>query len=104
MDPAVSVENYADRVVSTQNLLDLLFFLNRADHFVENVWDAHATEVDTIIKAIARRVAERTVTDETAPRPNLNTYWVVPYKFLAGEYPGDKDPVIARVSEPEDIS
>jgi ADP-ribosyl-[dinitrogen reductase] hydrolase len=33
---------------------------------------------------------------ETPPRPNLNTYWVVPHKFLAGEYPGDKDPVKAR--------
>ena len=34
--------------------------------------------------------------DATAPRPNANTYWVVPHKFLAGEYPGDKDPVKAR--------
>jgi hypothetical protein len=34
--------------------------------------------------------------DDTAPRPNLNTYWVVPYRFLAGEYPGDKDPGKAR--------
>jgi ADP-ribosyl-[dinitrogen reductase] hydrolase len=32
----------------------------------------------------------------TPPRPNGNTYWVVPHKFLAGEYPGDKDPVKAR--------
>src|ERR1700730_18629249 len=32
----------------------------------------------------------------TPPRPNGNTYWVVPPKFLAGEYPGDKDPVKAR--------
>jgi ADP-ribosyl-[dinitrogen reductase] hydrolase len=31
----------------------------------------------------------------TPPRPNGNTYWVVPHKFLAGEYPGDKDPVEA---------
>ena len=30
------------------------------------------------------------------PRPNGNTYWVVPLKFLAGEYPGDKDSVKAR--------
>ena len=34
--------------------------------------------------------------DDTTPRPNLNTYWVVPHKFLAGEYPGDKDLVRAR--------
>ena len=34
--------------------------------------------------------------NETPPRPNTNTYWVVPLKFLAGEYPGDKDPVKAR--------
>src|SRR5262245_15276713 len=27
---------------------------------------------------------------------NLNTYWVIPGKFLAGEYPGDKDLVRAR--------
>src|SRR6202047_5374051 len=32
----------------------------------------------------------------TPPRPNGNTYWVVPLKFLAGEYPGDEDPVKAR--------
>jgi ADP-ribosyl-[dinitrogen reductase] hydrolase len=36
------------------------------------------------------------VTDATAPRPNPNTYWVIPRKFLAGEYPGDKDPAKAR--------
>jgi ADP-ribosylglycohydrolase len=36
------------------------------------------------------------VPDATAPRPNLNTYWVVPRKFLAGEYPGDEDPGKAR--------
>src|SRR6202022_3656012 len=33
---------------------------------------------------------------ESPRRPNRNTYWVVPFKFLAGEYPGDKDPVMAR--------
>ena len=33
---------------------------------------------------------------QTPPRPNLNTYWVVPRKFLAGEYPGNQDPVRAR--------
>jgi ADP-ribosyl-[dinitrogen reductase] hydrolase len=35
-------------------------------------------------------------TTDTPPRPNDNTYWVVPLKFLAGEYPGDEDPVKAR--------
>jgi ADP-ribosyl-[dinitrogen reductase] hydrolase len=35
-------------------------------------------------------------TEKTPPRPSKNTYWVVPLKFLAGEYPGDKDPVKAR--------
>jgi hypothetical protein len=30
------------------------------------------------------------------PRPNGNTYWVVPHEFLAGEYPGDKDPAKAK--------
>jgi ADP-ribosyl-[dinitrogen reductase] hydrolase len=33
---------------------------------------------------------------DNPPRPNGNTYWVVPLKFLAGEYPGDKDPDKAR--------
>jgi hypothetical protein len=33
---------------------------------------------------------------ETPPRPDKNTYWVVPPKFLAGEYPGNEDPVKAR--------
>jgi ADP-ribosyl-[dinitrogen reductase] hydrolase len=33
---------------------------------------------------------------DTPPRPNGNTYWVVPLKFLAGEYPGNEDPVKAR--------
>src|ERR1700676_2274446 len=33
---------------------------------------------------------------DTPPRPNGNTYWVVPLKFLAGEYPGDEDPVKTR--------
>src|SRR3984893_12607368 len=33
---------------------------------------------------------------ETPSRPNGNTYWVVPLKFLAGEYPGDENPVKAR--------
>jgi protein tyrosine/serine phosphatase len=36
------------------------------------------------------------VPDATVTRPNANTYWVVPHKFLGGEYPGDKDPVKAR--------
>jgi ADP-ribosyl-[dinitrogen reductase] hydrolase len=35
-------------------------------------------------------------TTGTPARPNGNTYWVVPHKFLAGEYPGDKDSVKAR--------
>ena len=35
-------------------------------------------------------------TEKTPQRPNRNTYWVVPLKFLAGEYPGDKDRVKAR--------
>ena len=34
---------------------------------------------------------------ETPARPNQNTYWVVPHKFLAGEYPGNVDPVKARM-------
>ena len=34
--------------------------------------------------------------DAIATRPNANTYWLVPHKLLAGEYPGDKDPGKAR--------
>ena len=34
--------------------------------------------------------------NDTPPRPNLNTYWVIPGKFLAGEYPGDKELAKAR--------
>ena len=30
------------------------------------------------------------------PKPDPNTYWVVPVKLLAGEYPGDRDPEEAR--------
>jgi ADP-ribosyl-[dinitrogen reductase] hydrolase len=36
------------------------------------------------------------VPDAAPSRPNANTYWVVPRKFLAGEYPGNKDPGKAR--------
>jgi hypothetical protein len=36
------------------------------------------------------------VPDPLATRPNANTYWVVPHKLLAGEYPGDEDPGKAR--------
>jgi ADP-ribosyl-[dinitrogen reductase] hydrolase len=36
------------------------------------------------------------VPDATVPRPNPNTYWVIPGKLLAGEYSGDKDLVKAR--------
>ena len=32
----------------------------------------------------------------TPSRPNGNSYWVIPDKFLAGEYPGDQDPDKAR--------
>ena len=30
------------------------------------------------------------------PKPDPNTYWVVPGKLLAGEYPGARDPEEAR--------
>ena len=33
----------------------------------------------------------------TPPRPIPNTYWVVPSRLLAGEYPGDMDAAAARV-------
>jgi ADP-ribosyl-[dinitrogen reductase] hydrolase len=36
------------------------------------------------------------VPDATVPRPNPNTYWVIHGKFLAGEYPGDKELAKAR--------
>jgi hypothetical protein len=31
------------------------------------------------------------------PKPDPNTYWVVPGKLLGGEYPGAEDPAEARV-------
>jgi len=46
---------------STQDLLDLLFYFNRAERFVEGTFEAHANEIGTIIEAIARRIAERKV-------------------------------------------
>jgi hypothetical protein len=30
------------------------------------------------------------------PKPDPNTYWVVPGKLLAGEYPGARDPEESR--------
>jgi hypothetical protein len=30
------------------------------------------------------------------PKPDPNTYWVIPGKLLAGEYPGDRDSEEAR--------
>jgi hypothetical protein len=33
---------------------------------------------------------------EQPPKPDPNTYWVVPDKLLAGEYPGARDPEEAR--------
>ena len=33
---------------------------------------------------------------EPPPKPDPNTYWVVPGKLLAGEYPGARDPEEAR--------
>jgi hypothetical protein len=36
------------------------------------------------------------VTEEPPPKPDPNTYWVVPGKLLAGEYPGAQDPEGAR--------
>ena len=32
----------------------------------------------------------------TPPRPIPNTYWVVPSRLLAGEYPGDRGVAVAR--------
>jgi hypothetical protein len=36
------------------------------------------------------------VPKSTALQPNPNSYWVIPGKFVAGEYPGDKDLVKTR--------
>jgi protein-tyrosine phosphatase len=33
---------------------------------------------------------------EPPPKPDPNTYWVIPGKLLAGEYPGARDPEEAR--------
>ena len=37
-----------------------------------------------------------TMPDTDFPRPDPNTYWVLPGRFLAGEYPGAADPKAAR--------
>lgn len=29
-------------------------------------------------------------------KPNANTYWILPGKFLAGDYPGDADTIVAQ--------
>ena len=44
-------------LLSTQDLLDLLFYFNRAERFVEGTFDAHASEIDSIIVEISRRVS-----------------------------------------------
>lgn len=36
------------------------------------------------------------MTTQPPPKPDPNTYWVVPGKLLAGEYPGARDPEDAR--------
>ena len=46
---------------STQDLLDLLFYFNRAERFAEGTFEEHANEIDMIVKTKARRVRERTI-------------------------------------------
>jgi hypothetical protein len=44
--------------LSTQDLLDLLFYFNRAQRFVEGTFAAYASEIDKIIEVLAERVKE----------------------------------------------
>jgi hypothetical protein len=44
---------------STQDLLDLLFYFNRAERFAEGTFEEYANEIDRIVKTIARRLKER---------------------------------------------
>ena len=44
-------------LLSTQDLLDLLFRFNRAERFVDGTFEAHASEIDSIIVEISRRVS-----------------------------------------------
>ena len=49
-------------------------------------------------RARGRRACRRgsLVTSQLMDRPLLNTYWVIPGRLLAGEYPGDPDDSQAR--------
>ncbi len=38
------------------------------------------------------------IDQQNAPRPSPNSYWVIPGRFAAGEYPGDWEPAGARRS------
>jgi protein-tyrosine phosphatase len=46
-------------------------------------------------KKAARRI-EATMVTQPPPKPDPNSYWVVPGKLLAGEYPGARDSEEAR--------
>ena len=39
---------------------------------------------------------EHCMVTQPPPRPDPNTYWVIPGKLLAGEYPGARDPEETR--------
>ncbi len=55
------LESTPMELFSTQDLLDLLFYFNRAERFVEGTFEEHANEISTIVKPIARRVREHTM-------------------------------------------
>jgi hypothetical protein len=44
--------------LSTQHLLDLLFYFNRAERFVEGTFTAYAGEIDNIIEVMAQRAKQ----------------------------------------------
>lgn len=54
-------------LLSTQDLLDLLFYFNRAERFIDGTFEAHSGEIDSIIVEISRRVS---LADQPTPPPS----------------------------------
>jgi hypothetical protein len=41
---------------STQDLLDVLCYINRAERFIEGTMESYAAEIDIIVRELIRRV------------------------------------------------
>jgi len=46
---------------STQDLLDILCYVNRSERFIEGTWPSHADDIEKIVKELVRRVKHRDV-------------------------------------------